>query len=249
MLKLENVRTGYGKTEILHGIDIELNGGELVSIVGPNGCGKSTLLKTAMGMLTPMSGTVTLCGRALSSMTRTETARKAAYLAQGKSAADMTVSQMVLHGRFPHLSYPRRYSMRDKAIAREAMEQMGIAHLEHSPLSTLSGGMRQKAYVAMALTQDTDLILLDEPTTYLDISNSITLMQTLRSLVKSGKGIVTVLHDLPMAMAYSDRVIVMDGGRIVSSGTPEEIYESGIIGDVFGVELVKDEDNYYFKQR
>ena len=249
MLKLSNVHAGYGKTEILHGIDIELSAGELVSVVGPNGCGKSTLLKTATGILTPTEGTLTLQEEPLCGMSTAAAARKIAYLAQGKSTPEMTVGEMVLHGRFPHLSYPRRYGKKDKAIALQAMEHMGISELSERPLSTLSGGMRQKAYLAMALTQETELILLDEPTTFLDISNSISLMNTLCRLREDGKGILTVLHDLPLAMAYSDRVIVMDGGCIVSSGTPEEIFKSGVIGRVFGVELIRDKENYYFKQR
>ena len=247
MLKLEKVRAGYGKTEVLHGIDLELNAGELVTIVGPNGCGKSTLLKTATGILTPTAGSVTLDGE--EKLSPTATARKIAYLAQGKAAPEMDVGEMVLHGRFPHLTYPRRYGAKDKAIAREAMKRMGIADLKEKPMSTLSGGMRQKAYLAMALAQETDLILLDEPTAFLDISNAISLMNTLCELRKDGKGILAVLHDLPLAMAYSDRVIVMEGGRIVSSGTPEQIYESGVIDCVFGVELKKDKESFYFKQR
>jgi len=246
MLKLEKVRAGYGKAEILHGIDLEIKGGELVSIIGPNGCGKSTLLKSAMGII-KHSGVITLRGEDMDSLSPREIARRIAYLPQGKSAPEMNVGEMVLHGRFPHLSYPRKYGVKDKEIALSAMERMGITELSDKPVSNLSGGMRQKAYLAMALTQKTELILLDEPTTYLDISNSMALMRTLRELSDEGKGIAAVLHDIPLALTYSDRVIVMDGGCIVSYGTPEEIYESGVVALIFGVRIEKSEENYYFK--
>lgn len=248
MLELQNVSSGYGKKQVLQQLSAVLEKGKLTGIIGPNGCGKSTLLKTAMGMLPLMKGQVTLLGRSVDTIPPREIAKKIAYLAQGKAVPDMTVAQMVLHGRFPHLSYPRRYSQTDREIAYAAMEQMKIAYLADQPLSSLSGGMRQNAYIAMALAQDTDFILLDEPTTYLDIANRFQLMALLRSLADRGKGIAAVLHDLPLAMSYADTLVVMQEGRAVMSGTPEAVYRSGILSQVFGVELQRAGDTYYFER-
>ena len=162
MLELKNITAGYGRKTILSGVTASFERGSLTGIIGVNGCGKSTLLKTAIGILPLWGGDVILDGRALSSMGRNEIAKRVAYLSQGRSLPDMTVEQLVLHGRFPYLSYPRRYKDADRATALQAMETVGMAHLAGQPLYTLSGGMRQNAYVAMALAQDTDYILLDE---------------------------------------------------------------------------------------
>ena len=149
----------------------------------------------------------------------------------------MTVEQLVLHGRFPHLSYPRRYTDQDRVIAVGAMEQMGIVEYAHKPLYSLSGGMKQNSYIAMALAQETDYVLLDEPTTYLDIAHQLELMKILRSLADSGKGIVTVMHNLPIAFDFSDKLTVMSNGKIIAYGTPSEICESHIVEDIFGVKI------------
>lgn len=244
MLKLQNISSGYGKKQILHGICTDIKKGTFTSIIGPNGCGKSTLLKTAIGILPLMDGRITLEGMDLRTLSPGEIAKKAAYLPQGKSLPEMTVEQLVLHGRFPHLRYPRRYSQRDREIAHSALEQVNLRHLADHPLSALSGGMRQTAYIAMALAQDTDFILMDEPTAYLDIANRFALMDILKALAAEGKGIAAVLHDIPLAMEYSNSILVMDGGIAVASGTPEEIYASGIIDRVFGVHLEKTAAGY-----
>ena len=237
MIELRNVSAGYGKNTVLEDVSVTLEKGKLTSVIGVNGCGKSTLLKTVLDILPVSGGQVFLDEAPLAGMTRNEIARKVAYLAQGKDTPDMTVEQMVLHGRFPHLSYPRRYSEKDREIARSAMEQVGIAKLAHQPLHTLSGGMRQNAYIAMALAQDTDYILLDEPTTYLDISHQIGLMRLLRSLADSGKGVISVMHDLPMAMTFSDRIIILDKGKVVADDIPQAVWKSGAVERVLGISL------------
>ena len=186
----------------------------------------------------PLSGgEITVDGENLLTMSRNEIAKKIAYLSQGKNTPDMTVMQMVLHGRFPYLSYPRKYTSRDREIAYSAMEQVGIADFAEKPLFMLSGGMRQNAYIAMALAQDTDYILLDEPTTYLDIAHQLELMRLLKQLSDNGKGIVTVMHDLPLAFDFSDKLTVMSNGKIIAYGTPSEICESHIVEDIFGVKI------------
>lgn len=237
MLEFKNIISGYGKSPFLKDISVSFEKGRLTSVIGPNGSGKSTLLKTAVGIVTPDSGELFADGEPLTKMKHKETARIIAYLSQGKGTPDMTVEQLVLHGRFPHLGYPRRYSAKDRRAALDAMEKTGVTDYADRSLSSLSGGMRQNVYIAMALAQATDYILLDEPTTYLDISHQLGLMNTLRGLADSGKGIVTVLHDLPLAFTFSDRIIVMNEGKIVADSAPDTVYNSDIIKSVFGITL------------
>ncbi len=249
MIELKNVSAGYGKNTVLTDISVTFEKGRLTSVIGVNGCGKSTLLKAILGMI-PLSGGETLIdGFALGNMTRNEIARKAAYLPQGKNTPDMTVEQMVLHGRFPHLSYPRRYTKHDREIAFAAMEQLGITEYARKSLHALSGGMRQNAYIAMALAQSTDYILLDEPTTYLDISHQLELMKTLQSLANNGKGIISVMHDLPMALTFSDKIVLLSGGRVISNDEPEQVCMQKTIDSVFGVVIERSADGrtYHYK--
>lgn len=235
MIELKHVSAGYGKNTVLRDVSLAFEKGRLTSVIGVNGCGKSTLLKAVLGMLPLSGGEITVDGRPLGAMTRNETARRIAYLAQGKDTPDMTVEQLVLHGRFPHLRYPRRYTEHDRALAFAAMERVGIADAAASPLYTLSGGMRQNAYIAMALAQGTDYVLLDEPTTYLDISHQLELMKQLRALADSGKGIAAVMHDLPLALTFSDRVVLLNDGRVAASGTPEQVCRLEMLENIFGV--------------
>lgn len=235
MIKLKSVSSGYGKKEVVSSVTASFERGRLTAVIGPNGCGKSTLLKTISGIIPLMSGNITADGGDISKMKRGEIAKKITYLSQGRDVPDMTVSQLVLHGRFPHLSYPRRYGERDREIARLAMERMGIYNLSDERVRDLSGGVRQSAYIAMALAQETDCILFDEPSTYLDISHSLSLMRQMRELAEGGRAIVTVMHDIPMALDFADDVIVMQSGRIVMQGSPCDIVESDVIRDIFGV--------------
>ena len=248
MLELKNVFAGYGSTPVIKDATVSLEKGKLTSIVGTNGSGKSTLLKSIIGILNISDGEILIDGESLSVMSRNGIAKKVAYLAQGKSTPDMTVRQMVLHGRFPYLSYPRRYREADREIARAAMETVGISHLADKPLCELSGGMRQTAYIAMALAQDTDYILLDEPTTYLDITHQLDLMRVLRGLADSGKGIITVMHDLPLAFDFSDELAVIHNGSIIKKGAPFDMCNSQIVKDVFGVRVERmDGNQFYYK--
>ncbi len=248
MLELKNISAGYGKQTILDGVTAAFEKGKLTSVIGVNGCGKSTLLKAALGILPISQGEITIDGQNLKFMSRNEIAKKTAYLSQGKNTPDMTVEQMVLHGRFPYLSYPRRYTSHDREVAQKAMEVVGVAELAHKLLYTLSGGMRQNAYLAMALAQDTDYILLDEPMTYLDIAHQLDLMKLLRTLADHGKGIVAVMHDLPMAFDFSDEILVLKNGRTRIQAKPNEIYTSSAIQEVFNVQLVRhgEDEKYYY---
>ena len=248
MLELNRVSAGYGKQTVLNDVSAFFEKGKFKSIIGVNGCGKSTLLKAILGILPLSGGETTVDSENLLTMSRNEIAKKIAYLSQGKNTPDMTVMQMVLHGRFPYLSYPRRYTGRDREIAYSAMEQVGIADFAEKPLFMLSGGMRQNAYIAMALAQDTDYILLDEPTTYLDIAHQLELMRLLKQLSDNGKGIVTVIHDLPLAFDFSDTLTVMNNGGIIACKTPSELCNSPIIEDMFGVKIKQVQNDKYSYQ-
>ena len=164
-------------------------------------------------------------------------ARHLSYLPQGKSVPDITAGRLVLHGRFPYLHYPRRYGPGDVEIARQAMDKLDIASLWDTPVAALSGGMRQKVYIAMALAQGTENLLLDEPTTYLDISHQLRLLRLTRELAREGRTVVMVLHDLPQALEYADRLAVMENGQLLDAGTPEEIFTRGSLNKAFGVTL------------
>lgn len=248
MIEIKDLWVGYGKNHILKNFSACFEKGKLTSVIGINGSGKSTLLKTIVGILSPASGEIFVDATALSSLKSQDIAKKIAYLAQGRNTPDMTALQMVLHGRFPHLGYPRRYSKKDYNAAYEAMERMGIAAYADKSMAALSGGMRQNVYIAMALAQDTDYILLDEPTTYLDISHQLYLMKILRELADCGKGIITVMHDLPMAFNFSDCIAVVNDGKAAFCGSAEEAYKQGIVKDIFGIEIscLPGEKNYYY---
>ncbi|MBR2131931.1 MAG: ABC transporter ATP-binding protein, partial [Oscillospiraceae bacterium] len=206
MFKIQNLRAGYAGKTILHDVSIDVPMGQVTVILGPNGCGKSTLLKTICGILSVETGEILLNGENLLTLPQKEIAQRVAYLSQSRQIPDITARRLVLHGRFPYLSYPRRYRPQDYAAANAAIEQMGMASLADMPLGCLSGGQRQKVYIAMALAQDTPVILLDEPTTYLDISHQLQLMRQAKELTAQGKTVVMIVHDLSHAMAVADQI-------------------------------------------
>ena len=230
MVELKHLTAGYGEKNVLQDISITFPPGTVTAILGPNGCGKSTLLKAAAGLLSIHSGEIT---------GEEPRARHIAYLPQSRPVPEMTAGQLVLHGRFPWLSWPRRYRTEDETAARAAMERLGVAEFAETPLPELSGGTRQKIYLAMALAQGADTLLLDEPTSFLDIGHQLRLMELCRELAAGGKAVAVVLHDLPLALAYCDRVAVMDAGRLLTLDTPAAVYASGILNRVFGVGLLQ----------
>ena len=254
MIELKQLCGGYGGKafdEVLHSVDLTIPQGKVTVLVGPNGCGKSTLLKTVAGILPKHSGEIFVDGKNTDSFRGTELAQQLAYLAQSRQIPDITALKMVLHGRFPYLSYPRKYRPQDVAIAKQAMERMGIADLAERSMSTLSGGTRQKVYIAMALAQDTPHILMDEPTSFLDVAYQLQMMEQARLLADSGKAVVMVLHDLAMALQTADVLAVMEEGRIVACGEPQSVFESGCLNDVFGICVERYETadgwQYYYK--
>jgi len=237
MMELRNVTAGYGGEPVLKDVSLELCPGQVTVIIGPNGCGKSTLLRVAARQLEVERGSVQLDGEPVSKLLPKEFARQVALLPQSRSVPEITVGALVLHGRFPYLGYPRRYRSQDRQMARLAMEQIGIQELEHTTVSQLSGGQRQKAYLAMAVAQDTPYLLLDEPTTYLDVAHQLELVELARTMARQGKGVVMVLHDLNLALSWADRVAVMETGKLICMGSPDEVYKSGVLERVFQVKV------------
>ncbi|MBQ8525665.1 MAG: ABC transporter ATP-binding protein [Clostridia bacterium] len=239
MLEINNLYAGYGKNVILQDVSVAIPDGKITGIIGPNGCGKSTLLKSVIGLADIHSGELLVDGKAIHSFAPAERAREIAYLPQSKNVPDMTVEQMVLHGRFAYLDYPRRYGKKDVEIARRAMEKMELEAVCHVNLSRLSGGQRQKAYIAMAIAQEAPVILMDEPTTYLDIAHQLRLCDIMRELAAMGKSVVAVLHDLPLAFSLCHSLYVMHKGSIAARGTPEEILAGDAVERVFDIEMKK----------
>jgi iron complex transport system ATP-binding protein len=209
--------------------------GGVTVLIGPNGCGKSTLIKTAAGLLRPVSGEVLIEDKPLTAHTPKELARRIAYLPQSRQLPAITAERMVLHGRFPYLGYPRRYRAEDYEAAQRALESVGAAGLRQREMTALSGGERQKVYLAMALAQDTPAVLMDEPTTYLDIDRQLEVMRLATLLRRQGKAVVMVLHDLNLAFRFADTLHLMREGQLVCSGTPEQLSGSGALEEVFHV--------------
>lgn len=237
MIELKNVCAGYDGKTVLHDANVSFEPGKITVLVGPNGCGKSTLLKSIVRINPHSSGEVLIGGVSIQKMEQKQLARNVAYLAQNKKAPDISVMKMVLHGRFAHLSYPRKYRQKDIEIAKNALKWAGMEAESEKIVSKLSGGMQQKVYIAMALAQDADTILMDEPTTYLDVVHQLRLMEMARQLAKAGKAVVMVLHDLTQALQIADQVVVLKEGKIIAQGTSDEIYESGSLQRAFGVEV------------
>jgi iron complex transport system ATP-binding protein len=206
-----------------------------------------------MAGILPATGDLKLGGQDLLALDRRELAKKIAFLPQNRTVPEISVKNLVLHGRFPYLSYPRRYRKEDHAAAEAAMEKMGISDLAERSLSTLSGGQRQKVYIAMALAQDTPVVLLDEPNTFLDIAHQLQLMEQARSLAAEGKTVVLVLHDLSMALEYADSLAILSQGRCCFQGSPEEVFLSGRLDCVFSVRVGRvqtpDGWKYYFSDK
>jgi len=237
MLEFQHLDAGYGGKPVLRDVQLTLRGGEVTVIGGLNGCGKSTLLKTACALLPPQNGCVRVEGVPLDALSPRQRAQRMAYMPQSRSVPGLTALRMVLHGRFAYLSFPRQYRREDMDAARSALEWVGCAELAERDMASLSGGQRQKVYLAMALAQDTGIVLMDEPAAYLDIRARFELMALARRLAESGKAVVMVLHDLDLMLRFAHRVILLAEGGVAADGSPERLCREGSVERVFGVSV------------
>ncbi|MCZ4558842.1 ABC transporter ATP-binding protein [Rhodococcus maanshanensis] len=243
-LAAEALTVGYGDRIIVDGLDLEIPTGVVTTVIGPNGCGKSTLLRSLGRLLKPKSGQVLLDGKAISTLKTKDVARTLGMLPQAPVAPEgLTVADLVARGRHPHQSWIRQWSADDEGEVARALALTGVSELADRPVDQLSGGQRQRAWISMALAQGTDILLLDEPTTYLDLAHSVEVLDLVdRMHEELGRTVVMVLHDLNLAIRYSDRLIVMSKGAVVASGTPSEVISEELLLKVFGLEARVIED-------
>ncbi|WP_289688654.1 ABC transporter ATP-binding protein [Faecalibaculum rodentium] len=238
MIELHHVTAGYGDKPVLHDITAAFKSGELTVIIGPNGSGKSTLAALCMGLVRPMEGKVRWNDRDLQSIPVKERAVTAGLLSQEHPVPSLSVRRLVMHGRFSQVPWPRTYADDDKVLADRALERAGIMDLADCSVAELSGGQRQKAYLAMLLNQDPEMMFFDEPATFLDLPSQKHLEMTMRSLAREGHGVIAVVHDLNTALKLADRILVMEKGQIRFGGTPEQLLASAIPQEVFGARIV-----------
>ena len=245
MLQFENLRAGYEGTERLHGLSAALEPGRLTAIIGPNGCGKTTLLKCAAGLLPPMGGRVLVEGTPIDALSSRERALRVSYMPQSRLTPDISVGQLALHGRYPHLKWGQSPRRADHEIVDEALERTGLTRFRNRSVLRLSGGERQRAYLAMMLTQQAPVMLLDEPTAFLDLSSQFELMALLRAMRDEGRCVAVVLHDLSLALESADAVLLLSGGKIAFHGAPDELYRSGAVDRAFHVRARRLDDGKF----
>lgn len=238
-IRIENLSLSYdSQTIIVHQLNLHIEHGTITALVGPNGCGKSTLLRGLSRLLKPVQGHVHLDGRDIHHLKAKDLAKQLGILPQSPTAPEgLTVHELVAQGRYPHQNWFQQWSRDDERIVQEALTITNLTLFADRPVDTLSGGQRQRAWIAMALAQQTDVLLLDEPTTYLDLAYQMDVLDLLDDLnVQQGRTIVMVLHDLNQAARYADTIVALRGGQIVAQGTPEQVMTPDNILQVFGLQ-------------
>jgi iron complex transport system ATP-binding protein len=243
-LQAASVKLGYGDRTIVDGLDLGVETGTVTTIIGPNGCGKSTLLRALGRLLKPQGGEVLLDGKRIDQTPTREVAKVLGVLPQAPTAPEgLTVADLVARGRHPHQTWYRQWSSDDEAAVADALAMTDLSDLAERPLDELSGGQRQRAWLSMALAQGTDLLLLDEPTTFLDLAHQVEVLELVRHLhQRGGRTIVMVLHDLNLAARYADRLVAMRDGRVIASGAPHEVLTEDLLREVFDLDAKVIED-------
>ncbi|MFW6346072.1 MAG: ABC transporter ATP-binding protein [Halomonas sp.] len=236
-LQASGLDAGYGGRRVLAGLDLAVPDGQFTVLLGPNGCGKSTLLRTMARLAAPMGGSVLLDGGDIHRLPTREVAKRLGLLPQSPAAPEgLCVRELVAQGRFPHQSLLRQWSTQDEAAVVRALAITGVEALAERPLGTLSGGQRQRCWIAMSLAQETPLILLDEPTTFLDLRYQLEILELMVALTHHhGRTVVAVLHDLNQAAAHADNLVLLREGQVYAEGPPEVVFTAKNIEAVFGV--------------
>lgn len=236
-LHTDHLTLAYDQAVIISGMDVSIPSGQITALVGPNGCGKSTLLRGLARLLKPRGGAVLLDGKAIHSMPTKELARELGILPQGPVAPEgLTVRELVAQGRYPHQRWFQQWSGEDERATQRALVMTNMVELADRPVDALSGGQRQRAWIAMTLAQETRIVLLDEPTTFLDMSHQIEVMHLLRDLNRDGCTVVLVVHDLNLAARYAHHLIVMSEGKVKVTGAPADVMTPAMLREVFGVQ-------------
>ena len=233
-----NLSVSYGKKEVLRSLDVDVPRGKVVTVIGQNGCGKSTMLKTVSKAVTPKRGEVVFCDRRLGEYAPKKLAQQIAYLSQvHESPPDIDVRTLVSYGRYPYSKFGRGLTQADADIIDRALALTGFTALQDRILSTLSGGERQRAWIAMTIAQEPEILILDEPTTYLDVSYQVEVLELVKKLNRElGITIIMVLHDINLAARYSDVLMAVKGGRLYAAGTPAEIVNKKYLQEIFEIE-------------
>jgi iron complex transport system ATP-binding protein len=234
-LAAKNLTLGFGNRIIIDELDISIPKGEVTVLIGPNGCGKSTLLRSLARLLKPKEGSVVLNGKNIAKMRTKEVAQNMAILPQSPATPEgLTVYELVKQGRHPYRKMMNQWSKEDEAAVQKALQDTNMVELMHQSVDSLSGGQRQRAWIALTLAQETDIILLDEPTTYLDLMHQIDVLDLLFELnEKDGRTIVMVLHDLNLASRYADHIIAIKDKKVYAQGKPEETITAELVAEVF----------------
>ncbi len=242
-LRADGVRLGYARRIIVPELSLDVPDGGFTVIVGPNGCGKSTLLRALARLLTPRAGRILLDGRDIHAYGAKQAARRIGLLPQAPTAPDaITVADLVGRGRFPHQSLLRQWSVEDERIVAEALVEVGMRDAADRLVDELSGGQRQRVWIAMALAQQTPVLLLDEPTTYLDVVHQLDVLDLCSRLHGSGRTLVAVLHDLNLAARYATHIVALREGVVVAQGEPGEVFTPALLRDVFDLDALVLED-------
>jgi len=238
VLTTEQLSLSYDAVRIIEGLDLEIPRGRITALVGPNGCGKSTLLRGLARLLKPKNGTVLLDGTAIHRVPTKELAKQLGILPQSPTAPEgLTVRELVAQGRYPHQRWFQQWSAEDEQAANKALQITGMTTMADRPVDALSGGQRQRAWIAMTLAQETSILLLDEPTTFLDMAHQIEVLHLLEHLNRDeARTVVMVVHDLNHAARYAHHIVAMSAGQIVAKGAPDVVITPAVVRRVFGVE-------------
>ncbi|MGG1576223.1 ABC transporter ATP-binding protein [Fictibacillus sp. NRS-1165] len=237
-LEARSLTLAYGETIIIDQLNLQIPNGKITVFIGSNGCGKSTLLRSFARLLRPQVGSVILNGKEIAQWPTKEVAKHLAILPQGPVAPEgLSVMQLVKQGRYPYQNWLKQWSEKDEIMVNKALEATGMKSLAHRPVDSLSGGQRQRAWIAMTLAQDTDIILLDEPTTYLDMTHQIEILDLMFELnEKEQRTIVMVLHDLNLACRYAQHIVAIHNRNVFAQGKPEDIVNVDMVRSVFQIE-------------